>query len=448
MPLSDTQLKNAKAKDKDYRLSDGDGLYLLVTKDGNKWWRFDYTIHNKRKTISFGTYPEVPLATQLDKQKDGSFKETIGARQKRNEAREKIAMGIDVSQERKETKQIIIETQKQKKEQITNQFHNIAYEYLTTKLQHDVADITYKKIYRAIERDILPFLATFKHNEPQTFLNVISSKNMADITQSEITYILKHKSKTSNDTAHRLLNNLKAIYKYAKFKGITNIVAKIEAKDFLPKLNKDTHYASTVDSEQIKKILLFINNYKGSIITQTALKLLPYVCVRVGNLTTIKWADIDFERKIWIVKEHKTSKKVGAIEFPLTDTAIDIINSIRPFTAHCDYIFPQINNTKNPKANFKEPMSTNALSKVFRDNGLSSTLTPHGFRAMFKSLAETYTIQHGLSFKVIEACLFHATEKTSVGRAYGHMADYTDQMRLLMNWWSDWLDSLKNEQLH
>ena len=87
--LADIEVKNAKGKDKPYKLTDGQGLYLLVKASGGKLWRFKYYFHGKEKLLAFGTYPEISLAQ---------------AREKRDEARKQIANGVDPGEIRKAQK--------------------------------------------------------------------------------------------------------------------------------------------------------------------------------------------------------------------------------------------------------------------------------------------------------------------------------------------------------
>mgnify|MGYP006430592857 FL=1 len=89
MSLSATAIKNSKPKDKNYKLSDERGLYLLITTKGSKWWRLDYRFQKKRKTLSMGVYPDI------------SLKE---ARERRDQARNQIANDIDPSEVRKTVK--------------------------------------------------------------------------------------------------------------------------------------------------------------------------------------------------------------------------------------------------------------------------------------------------------------------------------------------------------
>jgi len=89
MPLTDAKARNAKPKNNQFKLFDTDGLFLLVSPAGGKWWRFKYRLGGKEKLISLGTYPEVSLAQ---------------ARVRRDEARGQVADGIDPSQARKALK--------------------------------------------------------------------------------------------------------------------------------------------------------------------------------------------------------------------------------------------------------------------------------------------------------------------------------------------------------
>lgn len=418
VPLSDTQLKNAKPKDKDYRLSDGGGLYLLVTKDNNKWWRFDYVFNSKRKTISFGVYPDVTLAK---------------ARQLRDSARQKIVNDIDVSSERKETKEAITS-------EVKGQIHLVLQEFLH-KIKDDISSTTYNNTLRRFEKDILPFFATYKPNSNQMLGDITSSRHISDIKHNEILKaVLIVESRGAITSAHRMISECNRLWLHALQHGYTqfNIIGNIDKRHALKKIPK-RHYASTTDLSTLKQYFEFAQNYHRSFTGRYALMLLPYLFLRSGNIRTLEWSEIDFNKKLLTIKADKMKiSNNGNFVLPLCDSAINILQEIKPFTQHSRYVFPNVNNKAMP-------MSDGTLSKALRENGFKDVITPHGFRATFSSLAYQNSHIHGLTHKAIEACLHHA-ENNNVAGAYNYQANYLEQMTILMSWWSNWLDSLKKSE--
>ncbi|MGZ8221282.1 MAG: Arm DNA-binding domain-containing protein [Methylobacter sp.] len=142
--LFDVTIRNAKPTDKNQRLNDGGGLYLLIKPNGAKWWRFDYTIESKRKTLSLDVYPKTSLND---------------ARKKATTAVNKVANGIDPSAERKAEK---IEQVKQKENErlidlglpVLNSFEYVAREWGAKKVND--WDDKNNRSKRMLERNIFP----------------------------------------------------------------------------------------------------------------------------------------------------------------------------------------------------------------------------------------------------------------------------------------------------
>ncbi|GEM_PF-2272414 len=446
--LSDKEVEHSKPKDKSYFLNDGCSLFLLITPSGAKQWKYKFSFNGKKETLALGGYPKVSLKdartlrneARIEKDEDINPVDKKRAAKSAAKSAEMAAKEVEMA-----AKSAEMAAKEDEQKKLAGQIHLIVLEWLEIKHKPEVEPITYTKNRRAIERDILPHFADFERNKDKKFETLISSRPLRDINKQEMTAIAQNKAKTATDTAYRLINLWNAICEYAEQSGKIelNTAGNLKASKFLPKIQTSSHFASTTNEHTIKEILAFAENYDKSKIIRGALRLLPYIFVRMSNLTEMRWADIDFERKIWRIEKHKTSKRTGAANLPLSDAAIALINEMRPITGHCDYIFPQTNNNKDSTKNFNAPMSNNGVGKAFRDNGFKNIITPHGFRAMFKSIAKQNSHKHGLSSEAIEALLLHKTEKTDVGESYGHLADYTEQMRLLLEWWADFLNSLK-----
>lgn len=182
MALTDTAIKAAKPADKPVKMTDGDGLYLLIHPNGGKWWRFDYRFDGKRKTLSMGVYPEVSLRD---------------ARDRRDEARRKIANQIDPGEHRKTHKNA-------RADAVANNFETVAREWFTKMLptwSPDHAD----KIIRRLERDVFPW---------------IGGKPIADLNAPEVlTTIRRIEARGRLETAHRALQNCGQVFRYAVATG-------------------------------------------------------------------------------------------------------------------------------------------------------------------------------------------------------------------------------------
>ncbi|WP_442765726.1 tyrosine-type recombinase/integrase [Sulfurospirillum cavolei] len=397
VPLSEAHVKNAKRKEKDYKLFDGDGLYLVVWSSlgRKKQWRLDYRFQGTRKTISLGSYPETTLAQ---------------ARKLRQEFKEKINNGINPSEERKEIKA-----------EHNPLFKNIAEKWLLLH-KGKITDNTYVRKAGWLKNHIFPILGTKEIKEIKRIdiINLLQSLQSQDIAE----------------TADRISNMLNSIWKYAVMLEYVehNIIADIDKKVILPSRQKK-HYPTITDPNEISTLLKAIDNYKGDISTKLALTLSPYVFLRSYNIRALEWKEVDFEKKEIKIPGPKMKMKEPHI-VPLTESTIAILKQAYTLSAHCSiYVFPS--NLSNLKI-----MSENTLNQAIRRLGYSKEeMVYHSFRGMASTLMNEKISEHGVHTDAIEVQLAHA-ERNESKAAYNH-AKYIETRRILMQWWSDYLDGLK-----
>ena len=419
-PLTDTEIKNAKPKEKKYTLPDGNGLQLLIRPDGKKIWEIRYTIEGKPKTTTAGTYPTVTLAK---------------ARAKRDEYKTKVSKGIDPIQERKIAKEVIAIKEIENKALESGQFHRVTYGWLDT-LTNDETTKTKRK--RAFERDIFPFLCTYDAKR-----NIISSKHIGEINHPELLKIITAKEKTAPETARRLLTDCGRLWLYAISHGHAsfNITMNISKKDALQKQVKN-HYPKITDEKILGELLRAIDGYKGVIINRV-LRFVSIIPLRADNLCKLKWSYVDFDKAvITIPRSEMKVKDANMPDFvlPLPHQVIAILKEIQVITGWGVWVF---NGISQPLTHIGLESANKALRGMgFVDevNGRKQTL--HSFRGTFRSLSETYAREHGTSFETRERVLDHQETNQAI-RAYTHKADYTEQMRELLQWWADYLDEVK-----
>lgn len=299
LPLSVTEIKNAKPKEKDYKLFDGGGLFLLVASSGGKRWRLKFRFNDKENIIAIGTYPSLSL-------KD--------AREIRDNYKSIIAKGINPIEEKKSQKEKL-KFEEQKKE---NTFYKVSQEW-HKNYKTEVSENYHIKLNRALENYLYPY---------------IKNKPIEDITRLDIIEILKVlKNKGLVDTANRVLMILNKIYKYAVTLEYIphNIITDIEQKNILGKREK-THYPTFTKKEDIKGLLLAIDEYSGDYTTKMALKMLPFVFVRSFNIRHCEWSEIDFINKEWIIPASKMKTKIE-FTLPLSDYVIELLNEVKKFTS-------------------------------------------------------------------------------------------------------------------
>ncbi len=398
-PLSDTEIRNAKPKEKEYPLSDGDGLSIVVTSNGGKWWRFNYVspISGKRNRISFGTYPDVTL---------------LKARELRAKVRQEIQNGVDPSQERKAAK----EAKKQSASEEIKTFEKLFYTWIEDK-REKIAETTYIKIRRTFEKYFIPFIGNRQIEE-------ISNKEYKEL-------ILKMSDRGLKSYAYKAKGMLQGFLNYLDEKDIITAPSLIMTNT-LPK-PKQTNYANIVEQKELGELLRAIDNYQGDISTKYALKLLPLVFVRPANIRFMEWNEIDFEKAIWRIPAEKMKMDSPHI-VPLSAQAIEILQEIRQFNGDYKLVFT------SPTSTIK-PLSENTLNQALMRMGYKDRQVSHGFRHTASTTLHEHISTHGFHSEVIERQLAHA-ERNGVKAAYNH-AEYIKERTELMQWWADYLESLK-----
>ena len=388
--LTDTAVRNAKPRDKFYKVSDSGGLYLLVKSTG-KYWRMDYRFVGKRKTLAIGVYPAVSL---------------VAARKKRDEARELLAKDIDPSLTKAINKQIV-------RTAAENTFKAVALEW-HAKTSKTWAKTTATNIKRYLEKDIFPWLG---------------NRVIKDIAAPELLAVLrKIESRGAHEKAQRCREYAGRVFRYAIATGRAERDPSGDLRGALTPV-KVKHHASIIDPKAIGALLRSIRGFSGSYITKCALQLAPLVFVRPGELRHAEWVEIDFDKPEWRIPGQKMKMKEPHI-IPLSSQAVEILQSIHPLTGDGQFIFPSIRSGARP-------MSENTINAALRRMGYEKDeMTGHGFRSM----ASTLLHEHGWPHEAIERQLAHA-ERNKVVAAYNY-AEHLPKRKEMMRWWADYLDEL------
>lgn len=388
--LTDTAIRNAKPRDKFYKVSDSGGLYLLVKATG-KYWRMDYRFVGKRKTLAIGVYPTVSL---------------VAARKKRDEARELLGKHIDPSLAKAINKRIVLTAAE-------NTFKAVALEW-HTKTSKSWAESTANNIKRYLEKDIFPWLG---------------NRAIKDIGAPDLLAVLrKIESRGAHEKAQRCREYAGRVFRYAIATGRAERDPSGDLRGALTPV-KVKHHASITEPKAIGALLRSIWGFNGSYITKCALQLAPLVFVRPGELRQAEWQEIDFDKQEWRIAGNKM--KMGEAHIiPLSPQAIEILQSIHPLTGDGQYIFPSIRSSARP-------MSENTINAALRRMGYEKDeMTGHGFRSM----ASTLLHEHGWPHEAIERQLAHA-ERNKVVAAYNY-AEHLPKRKEMMRWWADYLDEL------
>ena len=392
--LTAVQIRAAKPREKVYRLADGSGLYLEVPPKGSKRWRFRYRYGGKEKSLSFGTYPNVSLKA---------------ARQKRDDARALLEKGTDPSMARKLEKQA---ARKASEGTFTAAAKSWRDRYLKTK-----SSAHYKRSWSIIERCLLPYIGPRPINEikaPEILKAIRITEDRGRI-----------------DTAHRVLQLAGQIFRYAVAHGWAEIDPAPSLRGALQPAAK-RHMPAPTDPVAVGGYLRTFDAFEGTAVVAAAIRLLPLLFCRPGELRKMRWDDVDLEAAQWCYTASKTQTDHLV---PLSRQAIDILESLHPLTGHLagGWVFP---GGRSPL----KPMSEAAMNAAYRRLGIDTKteLTPHGWRAVARTL-----LQERLEYpaEVIEQQLAHAVPDV-LGRAYNRTR-FADQRREMMQAWADYLDKLK-----
>ena len=389
MPLTENVIQKAEPADKQYKLTDGEGMYILVSKKGGKWWRLDYRFNGKRKTLSLGTYPK----TKLKK-----------ARELRGDARKLISNGVDPSLQRRIHK---YQGNEDSFEAVAREWH--------TKHSPNWSDSHSVRILRRLENDLFPWLGT---------------QPIKKITPPELLSVLrKIENRGAIETAHRAHQNCGQIFRYAVATGRAERDPSGDLKGAIPPA-KPKHHPSITDPKKIGILLLAIDDYAGSYVTKCAFKLAPLVFVRPGELRHAEWSEFDFDNSEWRIPAEKMKMPSPHI-VPLSSQALKVLEDLHSLTGKGKYLFTGLRSSKRP-------MSENTVNGALRRLGYSKDeMTGHGFR----SIASTRLNEMGWNRDAIERQLAHA-ERDSIRAAYNY-AEHLDERSNMMQEWANYLDNLK-----
>lgn len=389
MKLTDAQLRNLTEPGKH---SDGNGLYLELTKAGGRYWRMKYRFGGKEKRLAFGVYPAVGLKQ---------------ARDQTAEARKVLKDGGDPGELRRADKaKTAFET--------ANTLEAVARDWMTHQAARWDVD-TAGRIRATLEANI------FK---------TLGSRPLASIKPGEIMAAVKKiESRGASDQAGRVLQRVKAVYRWAM------IHERIDANpmlDLVPseilKPREVQHRAAMTDKE-LPEFLPKLAAYDGDPTTVHGLRLLILTATRPGETRGARWAEIDLDAALWIIPAERMKMRTEH-RVPLSTQAVEVLRTMQQLSGDCDLVFP------SPVYRSKQ-LSENTFNSALARMGYKYTATAHGFRALFSTVAN----ECGWNPDVIERQLAHK-EQNEIRAAY-HRSTYLTDRERLMQWWGDYLDGRK-----
>ena len=396
MPLTDTAIKKAKPGAKPSKLSDGKGLYLLVSPAGSKLWRWKYRVLGKEKVLALGAYPAVSLAQ---------------AREGQDTARKMLASGNDPMVVRKADKLA-------SQAAAENSFESVARKWWShwkpaRSEQHA------SQVMRRFEADVFPH---------------IGARPVTEIQASELVAMLKAISgRGANDLAQRALQTSGQVFRYAIAHGLAkrNPAADIKPSDVLPSRQKQN--MARIDGKELPELMRRIDAYQGTPITRMAMKLMAMTFVRTTELIGARWNEFDLGDMRWDIPASRMKMKTPHI-VPMSTQAVSVLKTLHLVTGHSPLLFPG-------ERDHEKSMSNNTILKALQRMGYKGRMTGHGFRGV----ASTLLHEMGFDHAHIELQLAHQ-ERNEVSAAYNH-ATYLKQRAKMMQHWSDYLDACKEEKV-
>ncbi|MCA7012479.1 tyrosine-type recombinase/integrase [Dickeya dadantii] len=389
MPLTDVKVRSAKPEDKAYKLTDGEGMHLMVHPNGSKYWRLQYRFDGKQKTLALGVYPEITLSE---------------ARQRRDEAKRQIATGTDPSEQKKVDKQL-------RQTLVDNTFKAIALEW------HEYKRPNWSKGYaedlmEAFENDIFPD---------------IGKRPIAEIKPLEmLTSLRKLEKRGVLDKLRKIRQACNQVFRYAIVTGRAENNPASELASALPP-PKSTHYPHLLPDE-LPDFLRALSTYSGSKVTQLATRILMLTGVRTIELRQAEWKEFDFEKQLWEVpKERMKMRRPHLV--PLSDQVIDALQQLYAVTGRYNLVFPGRND-------ITKPMSEASINQVLKRIGYHGKATGHGFRHTMSTILH----EQGYNTAWIELQLAHV-DKNTIRGTYNH-AQYLEQRRGMLQWYGDFVDGL------
>lgn len=387
IPLVPLQITNAKPREKDYKLSDGGGLYLLVTPSGGKLWRLKYRFGGLERKLSLGAFPAVSLAD---------------ARRRREHARELIAQGIDPNAVKKEQEAVAHDT-----------FATVAAEWMEYKKTSRFSGRHAERVWRSLENDIFPSLGPVPVSE-------ISTKQIAAV-------IKQIESRGVRETAARALQKITAILQFAAKDERVSQNAARELRGTVE--TRRVEHMPAMAQEELPEFLRRLETANVYPVTRLAIKMVLLTFARTQEIRGARWEEFDLDGRLWTIPADRMKMKIEH-RVPLSAQALEVLEQLRPFSRKGGFCFPGHHDAS-------QMMSENAMLYAIWRMGYRGKATVHGFRAT----GSTILNECGFNPDAIERQLAHA-ERNKIRAAY-HRSEYMEERRKMMDWWAEYLDQLR-----
>ncbi|MEG8884990.1 tyrosine-type recombinase/integrase [Klebsiella pneumoniae] len=391
MKLNARQVDTAKPREKAYQLADGAGLYPEVVPSGSRYWRMKYRFNGKEKRLAFGVYPAVSLAQ---------------ARALRDEAKKKLAEGIDPSFAKKEEKLV-------RDVRLHNTFQAVALEWHGTKVSRWSEGYA-SDIIEAFNKDIFPYIGQQPVNEikPLVLLNVLR----------------RMESRGATEKAKKVRQRCSEVFRYAIVTGRAEYNPAADLTSAMSE-HESKHYPF-LTVEELPDFFKALSGYTGSPLIVLAARLLILTGVRTGELRGAFWSEFDLEKAVWEIPAERMKMKRPHL-VPLSTQALEIVQQLKVMSGQYPLVFPGRNDPR-------KTMSEASINQVFKRIGYTGKVTGHGFRHTMSTILH----EEGFNTAWIETQLAHV-DKNAIRGTYNH-ALYLEGRKEMMQWYGDYVDSCES----
>lgn len=392
--LTDTKVKNLKAKDKAYKTSDGGGLYIFTTKAGGKSWRYDFKLNGKWQTLVLGQYPDMSLSQ---------------AREIHETYRASVKQGINPK------------IQERRNEQSSKAFSYYALEMLKNQ---ELREATASKKRKTMERHLFP---------------VLDKMDVTQITAIELLNLIKPIAEQGKrETAQILATYCRQTFDTLLSMQMISINPAESISRLIPKPKAPTNFAHITDEKEFAKILIGIDNYEGDFVVQKALQLMVLIFLRPYNMRFLRWEYVDLSEKLITIPAEEM-KMNRAHKVPLSTQAIEILKAVMPLTIEDEFVFASDRSRKS------KVMSENTLNQA-----LMRVVHPETGEPLGRGVITSHGIRHSVSTMLnelkydsdaIELSLAHM-DKDRIRSTY-NKAELLPERTVMMQEWADYVDQLK-----
>nr|ADR67003.1 phage integrase family protein [Klebsiella pneumoniae subsp. pneumoniae] len=383
-PLTNNEILKAKPREKDFTLHDGDGLFLLIKTTGKKLWRFRYQRpgSSSRTNLSLGSYPALTLAV---------------ARQIRDQHLTALAQGMDPQQQQELASE-------QRQIELDSIFSTVAANWFQIKSRSVTEDYA-KDIWRSLDKDVFPAIGAIPVQE-------IKARTIVEALEPI-------KARGALETVRRLVQRINEIMIYAVNTGLIDANPASGVGMAFEKPKKQN--MPTLRPEELPRLMRSLVMSNLSVATRCLIEWQLLTLVRPSEAPGARWAEIDLGAKLWTIPAERMKTKREHM-VPLSPQVLEILEVVKPVSAHREHIFPSRN---NPKHAMNSQTANAALKRI----GYGGKLVAHGLRA----IASTAMNEAGFNADVIESALAHC-DRNEVRRAYNRSL-YLEKRVELMDWW-------------